>query len=192
MSAKVVQAMARTHELAATAAATVLPGELLFLDSGSATLAIVDFLRGNSSLTVATNSIDIAAMVINRGDIPLILVGGAVSAVVGACFDTAASQIVEEMNIDRCFIEAGAVSAQDGISVHNHSDAAFKRAVLRRSRKRIAVASAEVLDERAPYRVANSHEIDCLVVEKNVSTLVTDALTAAGFILMKTENSTKI
>ena len=186
LSAKVVQAVTQTRELAATAAATVLPGEFLFLDSGNSNLAIVDFLSGNSSLTIATNSIDIASMVLNRGDIPLILVGGAVNAVAGACFDAAAFEIVEKMNIDRCFIDADAVSAQDGLSVYDHSDAAFKRAVLRRSKVRVAVASLEALNRRAPHQIAKGDEIDCLVVQKNVSALVADALTTGGFILIKT------
>ena len=149
-------------------------------------MAIVDFLSGNSSLTIATNSIDIASMVLNRGDIPLILVGGAVNAVAGACFDAAAFEIVEKMNIDRCFIDADAVSAQDGLSVYDHSDAAFKRAVLRRSKVRVAVASLEALNRRAPHQIAKGDEIDCLVVQKNVSALVADALTTGGFILIKT------
>ncbi|WP_426239250.1 DeoR/GlpR family DNA-binding transcription regulator [Pararhizobium sp. DWP1-1-3] len=186
LPAKIVQAVTQTRELAAAAAATVLPGELLFLDAGNSNLAIVDFLRGNSSLTVATNSIDIASMVLNRGDIPLILIGGRVNAVTGACFDVAAFETVEKMNIDRCFINADAVSSQDGLSVYDHSDAAFKRAVLRRSGVRIALASLEALDRRAPYRIAKGDEIDCLIVEKRVSAFVADALTTAGFILIKT------
>jgi len=64
-------------------------------------LALVDFLPEDSELTVATHSIDIAAAVLRRADLQLVMIGGAVDPAVGGCVDAVAVQSVGQLNIDR-------------------------------------------------------------------------------------------
>ena len=61
MAARMEEARDRKQALAREAASLIKPGEFVFLDSGSTDLALVSCLPEDYDLTIATNSIDIAA-----------------------------------------------------------------------------------------------------------------------------------
>jgi DeoR/GlpR family transcriptional regulator of sugar metabolism len=166
--------------LARAAVTTVERGELLFLDSGSTNLAIVDVLPENADLVIATNAIDIAAAVLRRQDLELIVVGGSADALVGGCVDAAATATIARMRISRTFLGACSVSAKEGIGAFHFPDACFKRAVRAASRRTVVLATAEKLQESAPHVVASLSEIATLVVEPGIGADQRAALEAAG------------
>ncbi|MDP9840162.1 DeoR/GlpR family transcriptional regulator of sugar metabolism [Neorhizobium huautlense] len=185
---RIGQASERKTALARVAAGTVAAGELLFLDCGSTNLAMAALLPGDQKLTVATNSIDIAAAIIKRGDIPLILIGGVVDPVVGGSVDASAIARLDELNIDRCFVGACAVSAETGpkggMSVQEHADAIFKRKLMTRSAINIVLATSEKFEERAPHRIGYAKDIDWLIVEDDLAADTKQALTNAGYAML--------
>ncbi|WP_184353994.1 DeoR/GlpR family DNA-binding transcription regulator [Rhizobium sp. BK602] len=185
ISARIGQASDRKRVLARVAVGMIQPGEFLFFDSGSTNLAMVELLPKNSEVTIATNSIDIASAVMKRGDIPLVLIGGAVDPVVGGSVDAGAVAAIETMNIDRCFVGVCAISARNGISVYEHADAIFKRTLLKRSALRIAMITSEKFHERAPHRIGGAADIDWLIVENDLPAEDEEAALAAGFTLLK-------
>jgi DeoR/GlpR family transcriptional regulator of sugar metabolism len=180
MAARMGEGVARKEALARVAAARIQPGELLFLDSGSTNLALVSFLPEDSDLVIATNAIDIAAAVLRRQDLKLIMIGGAVDPVVGGCIDGAAVLSISRMNIDRCFLGVCVVSAIDGICVFNFADATFKRALVAASRRCTAMATTEKLEAFAPHQVATLAALDCLVVERDAAHDLLADLAQAG------------
>ncbi|TWF54700.1 DeoR family transcriptional regulator [Neorhizobium alkalisoli] len=185
MALRVSEGSVRKSQLAQAAAKTIKPGELVFLDSGSTNLAMVDCLAPELGLTVATNSLDIAAALARREDIELILIGGAFNRHVGGSVDASAIAAVSLLNIDRCFIGACAVSGATGINVHDHADAIFKRAVLQNSATCSVLATSEKFQERAPYRIATPSQIETLFVESDLPANEAEKLTQAGFNLVR-------
>lgn len=185
MTARVGQESGRKRGLAKAAVAMIEPGEFLFIDSSSTNLAMIDLLPKNLEATIATNSIDIASAIMKRGDIPLVLIGGAVDPIVGGSVDASAVAAIEAMNIDRCFLGVCAISERNGISVYEHADAIFKRTLLKRSAARVALITSEKFHERAPHRIGGADDIDWLVVEDDLPTADEKAAADAGFSLVK-------
>lgn len=185
MAARIDEARERKEALALAAATTIRRGEFLFLDSGSTNLALARKLPEDFDLTVATNSIDIAAAVVARPDLRLILVGGCVEPLVGGCVDADAVRFVSMMNIDRCFVGACAVSPDGGVSAFHSADASFKRALVAASRENLVLATTGKLGERAPYRVAQVEQIGCYVVEGDAGASELKKLAKAGATLLK-------
>jgi DeoR/GlpR family transcriptional regulator of sugar metabolism len=180
MAARIETRRNEKLRLARAAVATVERGELLFVDSGSTNLAIVDLLPDNADLVIATNAIEIAAAVLRRQDLQLIVVGGSADALVGGCIDAAAAAAVGQMRISRTFLGACSVSAEDGIGAFHFSDACFKRAVRAASRRTVVLATAEKLNEFAPHLVASLSDIDTLIVEPGTDAAQRAALEAGG------------
>jgi DeoR/GlpR family transcriptional regulator of sugar metabolism len=182
MAARMEEARDRKQALAGKAASLIKPGEFVFLDSGSTNLALVSCLP--EDLTIATNSIDIAAAALRRSDLRVIMIGGAVNSSVGGCVDAPATLSLMQMNIDLGVLGACAVSPSAGVGAYDLSDAAFKRAVVAASQKRIVLVTSEKFGARAPHRVAELKDIDAFVVEHDVPQGALDALAAAGCSLM--------
>jgi DeoR/GlpR family transcriptional regulator of sugar metabolism len=185
MAVRIEQGVERKQALARAAVDLIEPDEFLFLDSGSTNLCLVSFLPENRGISLATNSIDIAAAVMKRGDLPLIVVGGTVNLTVGGCVDASAIASVERLNIDRCFIGACAISPTRGISVFDYADSIFKRALMKRSRSCVSMTTIEKLQERAPHRIAAPHDVNYLVVEHDTPIADADALSEAGFSIVR-------
>lgn len=187
MAARMDEARERKQALAAAAVAQVQRGELLFLDSGSSNLALVGLLPEEYELTVATNSIDIAAALLRRADIRLIMVGGQVDPVVGGSVDAAAVASVQNLHIDRCFLGACAVSPQEGVSAYEFADASFKRALLSCSRHAVILSTTDKLDARASHRVAALDAIACMIVEYDAPRAHIAALKKAGTAVLQAQ-----
>jgi len=180
MAARLDTARERKAALARRAIALIQRNEFLFLDSGSTNLALVDLLPEDWGLTVATNSIDIAAAVLRRSDLRLILIGGEVDVAIGGCIGASAVAEVAALNIDRSFIGACAVSPEQGMSVFTLADASFKRAVISASRSCIALVTSEKLAARAPYRMSALTAFEYLVLESGVAPAQRERLAEAG------------
>jgi DeoR/GlpR family transcriptional regulator of sugar metabolism len=186
MAARIGEDRERKQALARAAAATIKPGEFIFLDSGSTNLALTEFLPEDAELTVATNSIDIASAVLQRQDLRLIMIGGAVNTLVGGCVDAGAVLAITQMNIDRLFLGACAVSMK-GISAFDMSDAAFKRTLLSVSRESLVLVTTDKLDQRAPHRIAAIRDIACFVVECDAPAAQLAPLAKAGASILKAD-----
>ncbi|AHI68354.1 DeoR/GlpR family DNA-binding transcription regulator [Burkholderia thailandensis] len=187
MAARIDAARERKAALARTAASLIGRGELLLLDSGSTPLALVEYLPEDAELTVATNSIDIAAAVLRRADLNLIMIGGAVDPTAGGCVDAGAVQSVARMNVDLAFIGACALSPRRGLSAFGLADATFKRAVVAASARCVVLATTDKLAARAPHRFATLNEIDCIVVEHDLPPEDRAALSNAGASVLTAE-----
>lgn len=186
ISAATAPIIARSEErqaekrlLARAAAATIQPGELVFLDSGSTNLALVEFLPEDADITLATNAAEIAAAILRRQDLRLIIIGGMADPLVGGCVDGSAVQAIAQLRIDRAFIGACAVS-ENGVGAFHFEDATFKRAVIATAVHTLVIATNDKLDMPATHRVATLDQIDTLVVEPDVTAAQRAMLDASG------------
>lgn len=183
MAERMEEGAGRKAALARAGAALVQQHELVFLDNGSTNLAIVGCLPQNLDLTIATNSVHIAAEVLKRSDMRLIMVGGTVDPAVGGCIDAHALAHVATLNIDRCFLGACAISAGSGLAAFDPADASFKRALLAASAHVVVLATSAKLETRAPHRVAAVGDVDQIVVEHDAPAAAVAGLLQAGALI---------
>lgn len=177
---RIGEKQARKRMLAVAAIPLIQPGELLFLDSSSTNLVLATMLPTGMGISVATNSVAIAAAVLARRDIPLTLVGGTVNAEIGGCINVAATRAVQQLNIDRAFLGACAVSLGEGVAAFDADDAAFKRIVMEVSRHTVVMSTTEKLQTRARHRVAPLDSLDVLVVEHDAAIRAPDLIAEAA------------
>lgn len=167
LSARLGEGVEAKRALATCAARLVGRGELVFLDAGSTHVALVDALPEDFGLTVVTNSVDVAAAVMGRQDLDLLMIGGAVDATIGGAVDAAAVEAVTRLVIDLSFIGVCGVSAESGVGALNHADAIFKRAVMATSHRRVALVTSDKFEARAPYRIGPVRAFSQFVVEQD-------------------------
>ncbi len=167
LRARLSEDVERKRALAAAAAGLVERGSLIFLDAGSTHVMLVDALPDDMDLTIATNAVDIAAAIMRRPDIQLIVIGGAIDPTVGGAIDAAAVEAVSRLSVDHSFIGICGVSAAEGVNALHFADANFKRAVMGISRRSHALVANEKFGLRAPYRIAPAAAFTGFVVEHN-------------------------
>ena len=188
MSERVPDGQLRKRALARRAAELIQPGEYVFLDSGSANLELARVLPEDHELTIATNSLDIAALLLRRSDLQVIFVGGLVHPLVGGCVDAAACATVAQMNIDRCFVGVCAIDANTGISAFDSGDATFKRTLLAASRQRAALVTTDKFEVHAPHRISPLAGVQTYIVENDLQAASLARLQDAGVSVLVAED----
>ena len=189
MAARIREGSDRKGRLARAAATVIKAGAMLFLDSGSTNLTLVEFLPEDADLTVVTNSVEIAGAILRRQDFRLIVVGGLADPLVGGCVDAAALQTVARMRFDHAFLGACSVSAEFGIGAFHFADATFKRAILDASRHTVVLATTDKLTEQAPHQAAALSRVDTIVLEAATTAEQRSQLERAGCRLLITPNN---
>jgi DeoR/GlpR family transcriptional regulator of sugar metabolism len=166
--------------LALAALTLVSEVSTLFLDSSSTNLALAREMPLDRSLTIATNSISIASVLLDRKNFKVIVLGGEIDRETGAALGLSAIREAERLSFDLCFIGACAVSVSLGIGAFQLADAEFKRTLIARSDRTAALVTMDKVETRAPFQVAALAVLDHVVLESGTSEEIVSTFSNAG------------
>lgn len=170
----------RKAALARATSSLLRDGMTIFLDAGSTNLAIARNIHPGLQLTVVTNTPAIAAELVGRDHIDLILLGGRVDRNVGATFDITAIRQLESIRPDLCIVGVCGVTMDGGLCADIYEDAVFKRLASQASAQTLAAITSEKLVSGAPFHVHSLAPPLTLVLEENADTEILDRLKHIG------------
>ncbi len=150
--------------IAAKVAAMIAPGETLFVDTGSTTLACAETLRATPKLTVITNSVRIARS-FGGGDAQVLLLGGTFACDAAQTLGPETIRQIAEFRADRAILATAALDPEAGVMDSDLEEAHVARAMLARARSTIVVAAASKFGRQAPHRICDFDAVDVLVTE---------------------------
>lgn len=147
------------------AAAMITPGETIAITPGTTTAEIIRGLPLNSKITVVTNTANIAMELSKRKDVNVFVTGGHLHGEWFSLVGPTAIRSLENMLIHTMFLGADGVDPKWGVSCYSSDEAELNAAMVRLSRRHIAVVDHTKLNVVANYRIC---EIGIL------TTLITD------------------
>ena len=153
-----------------TAAGLVSKGDTLFCDSGSTTLELVRALPPLEGITLITNDIKIALEAESRLTQPnIILLGGRIRNGFHYAMDAGTIASAATLCAPLAFIAASAFSFELGFTVHTGELAMFKRQILERSERAVALLDASKLGAYTTASFATPGDFDALIVDAGIS-----------------------
>ncbi|MGZ9586020.1 DeoR/GlpR family DNA-binding transcription regulator [Paenibacillus marinisediminis] len=152
--------------------------DTVFIGSSSTHYALLKHLPDKMPLTIMTNCMHVAEALREHEWIDTYLIGGRVKPS-GNITDALASEFIRQFNIDLCFITGGGVSEQ-GISVATPEVAAFGRTVSSVSRRRIGLATHQVIGVNGFTRSGSIQELDLLITDEDADPDAIERIKAAG------------
>ncbi|TCN58193.1 DeoR family transcriptional regulator [Rhodococcus sp. SMB37] len=166
----------------AAAAARFLPGSggSVILDAGTTTSRVAAALPGDTEITVATNSVPIAARLAGMGWVQLHLIGGRVRGTTQAAVGPEALRFLEILNVDVAFIGTNALTIEHGLSTPDSDEAAVKRAMVRCADRVVVVADSSKIGRRHLLSFAPLDAVDVLVTDTDLDDTDRDRLTDHG------------
>ena len=163
--------------------ALVLPGQTLFIDTGSTTLICAQLLARIRKLRVVTNSVLIAdAFAKGAGGADVTLLGGRFRS---DNHQTVGAETVQEIRcfqLDHAILTVGAIDA-DGILDISEEEAQVARAMIRSSRDLTIVADLSKLRAKGQYRLCGFEDVTNLVLDEKPDPTFVERLTQAGVTL---------
>ncbi len=159
-------------------AALVVPGDTLFMDTGTTTLACAEVLAGHQRLTVVTNSLRIAQVLGKTDSHVVYLLGGRFSSDNSQTAGAMALESVGQFQADHAILTVSALDREVGAMDADFDEAQVAREMIRHARNTIVLAHLEKLDRRAAFRVCRLDEIDVLVCDQRPDEAFAEALAA--------------
>jgi DeoR family transcriptional regulator of aga operon len=151
------------------AAAMVQPGETIAVTPGTTTAEIIRGLPINSNITVVTNTVNIAMELSKRKDINVFVTGGHLRGDWFSLVGASAVQALNNLLIHKVFIGADGLDAEWGASCHNADESEFNGALVRRARRRIAVADHTKFNVVAGWRICDTGSIQTIITDAGAS-----------------------
>lgn len=124
-----------------TAASMIKDGDTIILDSGTTTLQIAKNITARN-VTVITNSIDIAEELSNNKELEIIVTGGTLRFKTRAMVGHICEEAFKYFRVDKAFIGANGISAIEGITTPNFTEAQTKKSMIKSANKVIIVADS--------------------------------------------------
>ena len=171
-------------DIGAKAAELIYDGDSIALDVGTTTLEIVKGLTGKRNLTIVTNSLPIANMVVDNLsleiNVRLILTGGVVRPQELSMIGDIPERAYQEFHVDKAFIGIGGISLEDGLTEYNMEDARIKRILFSNAREKIVVADGSKFGVTTFASVAPLHCVDRIVTDASVPLEMIEKIQNAG------------
>jgi DeoR/GlpR family transcriptional regulator of sugar metabolism len=164
-SARRVGSPLRKQALGFRLAGFVKTGQFVFIDAGSTNLAAARALPDGAGITVATHDPAIAAALVGRPGVELILLGGRVDPLAGVALGASALRGAMEMRPDLLLLGTCALDAGNGIAAFGLDDAEMKRLLAHGAGAVVTAVTNEKLGTAAPHIVAPADVLSDLVVE---------------------------
>jgi DeoR family glycerol-3-phosphate regulon repressor len=159
----------------------VTPGETLFIDTGSTTLAAAEALAAIPNLTVITNSCRLAERLARASrDAIIHLLGGRYGLDNAQTTGIAVIDQLQAFRADRAILTVAALDPQEGAMDASIDEAQIARAMIRNARSVTILADASKFGRQAAYAVCETRDIDLIISDSQLDKAHKDALRDRG------------
>lgn len=162
------------------AASLVADGQLVFVDGGTSTLAMVQQLPARLRATVATHSPVIAAALIEHPGVEVLMLGGRLFKHSGVAVGAGVAQAIQALRADCYFLGVTGVDAGFGLSTGDAEEAQVKALLMANSAETVLMASSDKLGKVSPYRVAPLAALSTLLVTAQADAAQLERLRTPG------------
>lgn len=171
--------LAAKRAIAAAAADLIEDGQTIAISSGTTTLELA-WRLADRRLTVITNALDIAAALLDRPGVELVVLGGVVRPGMHSTLGHLAEIALRELRADALFMGIGALSAEHGLMNDSIPEILTDRALRRSARTCVVLADASKLGAVAPAFVFGLDQVDIVVTDGDADRRELAALEAHG------------
>ena len=184
------QHRAEKERIAARAAELFGVGDSLFVDAGTTTEALARALADKRSLTVITNSVEVASrMWSSRAENHIHLLGGRFDAEVSETYGPETLRQVGQFHADHAVLTIGTVDAAAGFMDFSVDEAAVAVAMIDHARSLTVLADHSKLGRTALVQVCGLGRAARLVTSARPPSKLERALSAAGVDIIVAEDS---
>ena len=155
---------AEKRALCRAAANMVGDNDIIFIDSSTTTLQMADFLSDKKGITVITNGIPIAMLLVQKG-IKTYCTGGEIFENSMAHFGSFAEEFIQRFNIDLLFFSCHGVTEKGMLTDPSLPETQIRKAAINQSKKTVFLCDETKFSLSTPYNLVPIQAIDCIITD---------------------------
>jgi DeoR family transcriptional regulator, glycerol-3-phosphate regulon repressor len=161
----------RMHEAAKTAIGRACAAQIpnncsIILNLGTTTEAVARELLQHSNITVVTNNMNVANILVSNPGCEIMVAGGALRRSDGGLVGELTTQFFEQFKVDIAVIGTSALDQDGDLTDFDLAEVRVSKAIIRQARKTFLVCDHSKLDRSAPARLASLSEIDTIFIDQ--------------------------
>ncbi len=153
--------------IAREAAKLIHPHDLIYIDSGTTTKYILDFLDKDIDISIVTNSLDIIVKAEKFKNIPIFLIGHVFKKSTRSFVGVETDELTAKYNINKAFMAATAVSMQNGLMNSDVMEYDIKKQAIDKANSVYLLADEEKFDKSTLLTYASLQQVDCVITNKH-------------------------
>jgi DeoR/GlpR family transcriptional regulator of sugar metabolism len=179
-SEKVGQAAEAKAAIGRAAAELVGEGDVVVIGPGTTTAELARALAGRAGLTVFTNSLLVADILVDSPGNEVVVTGGTLRAGIRALVGDGTTRMLRGLHADFTFLSGNGIDPEFGVSTPNLTVAESDRAMAAAGHQVVALLDHTKFGERAAIQTLSPSAIDRLITDQAAPLEATAALSAAG------------
>ncbi|MBR6501918.1 MAG: DeoR/GlpR transcriptional regulator [Clostridia bacterium] len=154
------------RQLCQAAANLVNDNEIIFIDSSTTTLQMADFLGEKKNITVITNGITLAALLVQKG-IKTYCTGGEIFENSLAHFGSFAEEFIQKFNIDAVFFSCHGVNEKGMLADPSLPETQIRKVAINQSKKSVFLCDESKFFLSTPYNLMHIGEVDYIITDSD-------------------------
>ena len=150
------------------AAGLISDSEIVLVDSGTTTAEMVKHIDDIKDLTVITNALNIAVLLMNKPNINLIMPGGFMRKNSQSLVGPMAEKSLKNFNVDKAFIGVDGIDTKHGLYTPNIEEAHLNEKMIEVSNEIILLTDSSKFGKRSFAFICDMKNIDKVVTDKNI------------------------
>ncbi|WP_123053220.1 DeoR/GlpR family DNA-binding transcription regulator [Clostridium sp. JN-1] len=152
--------------IAKAASNFVKDGDIIFVDSGTTTLNMVEFLKDRNNLTIITNNLNFIMNCSKYNNINIISTGGTLNRKTNSFAGIASLNLFKNYNINKAFMAATGISLTSGVTNSSPLESEIKKTAVKKSTEVFLLADYSKFNICSLVTYCNLDDIDYLITDK--------------------------
>ena len=157
---------AEKRALCRYAAGMVKDYDIIFIDASTTTLQMAEFLSEKKGITVITNGIPLATVLVQKG-IKTYCTGGEIFGNSLAHFGSFAEEFIQRFNIDILFFSCHGVTEKGMLTDPSLPETQIRKAAINQSKKTVFLCDKTKFSLSTPYNLVSIQTIDCIITNNH-------------------------
>jgi len=152
--------------IARACAAAIPDNSSVIMNLGTTTEAVAREMMTHRNITVVTNNINIANILIGNPSCDIIVAGGALRRTDGGLVGELTTQFFEQFKVDYAVIGVSALDSDGDLLDYDMAEVRVSKTIIRQARRSYLVTDGSKLERSAPVRLASLAEIHTLFIDR--------------------------
>lgn len=166
------------RKIARAAASLVDDGDIIYIDSGSTPMGMVDFLGDGRHVTILTNNVNVIVKAIPFENIEVITLSGTLSRHSYSFTGGYAAKILLRHNINKSFMGTTGISMKNGVTNSQSSEVEIKKTAVEHCQRSFILADSKKIGVISLFTYCPFESIDTIVTEAELPSDYMECLAA--------------